>query len=97
MHLFRRDTAHGGTQPAAAMTTPFYFPCGKKFYDFSGKKDLYFNPACAPPNFIDYWWSSVGYYSPALCPSGYTIGCERWHFEQGPTVEPTETAMMCVP
>lgn len=90
--------AHSGTAPAAAMVTPFALPCGRDFYDFSFRRPHpYFRKECAPPNFNEYWWSSVGYYSPAVCPSGYTVGCTRWEDEQGPTVEATETAMMCVP
>ncbi len=79
------------------MTTQFDFPCGREFYDAKCKKEPCFRSSCAPPKFQEYWWSTVGYYSPAICPGGYTVGCTRWESGQGPKVEPTEQAMMCVP
>ncbi len=89
------ETAHGGITPAAAMPTPFAFPCGVKFLNFQQDPDM--RDKCAPPNFENYWKSSVGYYSPALCPEGYTAGCFRWNTAQGPPLETTETAVQCVP
>jgi hypothetical protein len=79
------------------MTTPFHLPCGRDFYDFKFQEEPYFKKSCAPPNFSKYWWDQAGFYSPAICPQGYTMGCTRWDSDQGPTVEPTETAMQCVP
>jgi len=43
------------------------------------------------------WPVRVGYYSPAICPSGYTAACSWYRTHQGPTPEPTETAMNCLP
>ncbi|KAF3928107.1 hypothetical protein AA313_de0203444 [Arthrobotrys entomopaga] len=53
---------------------------------------------CAPPYF-DQVWYSWGYYSPGICPSGYTIGCyptptDTLNFR---AIAPTETAALCVP
>ncbi|KAK5992251.1 hypothetical protein PT974_05652 [Cladobotryum mycophilum] len=93
----RETTAHKGTTPAAAMTTPFSFPCGPDFLDDKFQNDKEVRDTCAPPAWEEYWWSSVGYYSPAICPSGYTAGCLRWDSRQGPPVEATETAVQCVP
>lgn len=97
MWLQARSTAHEGTSPAGAMVTPFPFPCGRSFLNEQYQQDEAMRQRCAPPGFEDYWWSSAGYYSPAICPQGYTAGCFRWNSEQGPAVEPTETAVQCVP
>lgn len=93
----RTATVHHGTTPAAAMTTPFPFPCGHNFLNDQFQRNPEVRDKCAPPGFEQYWWSSVGYYSPAICPSGYTAGCFRWNSKQGPPVEATETAIQCVP
>ncbi|KAB5549664.1 hypothetical protein GE09DRAFT_180791 [Coniochaeta sp. 2T2.1] len=52
--------------------------------------------SCAPPHFHDVW--RLGFYSPGVCPSGYTIGCTYenqfgtpWSITRG------ETAGLCVP
>lgn len=97
MWVLWKDDGHDGTAPAAAMITPFSMPCGKEFYTEKPIGTRYYNDRCAPPNFDRYWWSGVGFYSPAVCPSGYTIGCSRWDAGQGPPVATTETAMQCVP
>ncbi|XWX01573.1 hypothetical protein V2A60_009601 [Cordyceps javanica] len=89
--------AHDGIAPAAAMPTPFDFPCGVNFLSSEFHKNQQLRDRCGPPNFDEYWWSTVGYYSPAICPRGYTAGCFRWNSDQGPPVEPTETAVQCVP
>lgn len=88
---------HNGIGPAAAMATPFDFPCGINFLSHEFHKNKHVRDVCGPPSFDDYWWSTVGYYSPAVCPRGYTAGCFRWNSDQGPPVEPTETAVQCVP
>ena len=100
MWVFQRgEEAHDGTAPAAAMTTAFSFPCGEPtdFFDGAYQQNPEQRQKCAPPNFEQYWWKSAGYYSPAVCPKGYTAGCMRWNLGQGPPVEPTETAVQCVP
>ena len=89
--------AHNGIAPAAAMPTPFDFPCGINFLSNEFHKNKHLRDVCGPPNFENYWWSTIGYYSPAVCPRGYTAGCFRWNSDQGPPVEPTETAVQCVP
>lgn len=91
------SVAHKGIAPAAAMPTPFDFPCGVNFLNDEFHKNKNLRERCGPPGFEDYWWSGVGYYSPALCPRGYTAGCFRWNSNQGPPVEVTETAVQCVP
>lgn len=86
-----------GTSPAGAMVTPFPFPCGLDFLNSQAQADQQAREKCAPPGFDVYWWSSMGYYSPARCPQGYTDGCHRWHSYQGPAIEPGETAVQCLP
>jgi hypothetical protein len=84
-------TAHNGLRPATAITTIFTFPCDRP--DFW---EVPLPEGCTPPAWNDYW-GGAAYYSPAICPSGYTICGERWDTRQGPNVEATETAMMCAP
>ncbi|KAI8722715.1 hypothetical protein NCS52_00416200 [Fusarium sp. LHS14.1] len=52
--------------------------------------------SCYPP---DYWtiWESFGFYSPGICPRGYTSGCKVTDSAYGGTVRPTETAAICIP
>ncbi|KAJ3466625.1 hypothetical protein MRS44_004189 [Fusarium solani] len=52
--------------------------------------------SCCPP---DYWtiWESFGFYSPGICPHGYTSGCTVTDSAYGGTVRPTEAAAICVP
>ncbi|KAL7621758.1 hypothetical protein AAE478_009085 [Parahypoxylon ruwenzoriense] len=49
---------------------------------------------CGPPGYTNYF--ETYYYSPALCPNGFTVSCSRYGEFQGPPVQPTETAMLCV-
>ena len=37
--------------------------------------EYYDTTSCAPPQYKSVWYDG-GYYSPAICPSGYTSGCE---------------------
>ena len=58
---------------------------------------------CFPVSYLEeYWHSGVGYYSPAVCPSGYTSACDVLHvstngFLWGPSLLPSETAYKCCP
>lgn len=52
---------------------------------------------CAPPNY-EAVFVNDGYYSPGVCPSGYTVGCQP----SGPSINnerilTDETVGMCVP
>ncbi|EPS38985.1 hypothetical protein H072_7242 [Dactylellina haptotyla CBS 200.50] len=55
------------------------------------------NDGCAPPQYEQIWYNN-GYYSPGICPSGYTVGCtaqgQTVNFE---TINAEETAALCVP
>ncbi|KAH7384498.1 hypothetical protein BKA66DRAFT_79747 [Pyrenochaeta sp. MPI-SDFR-AT-0127] len=42
------------------------------------------------------YFSSV-YYSPAICPAGYTVDCSRYETDQRPPVKTGETAVICCP
>ncbi|KAI1765663.1 hypothetical protein GGR53DRAFT_254036 [Hypoxylon sp. FL1150] len=89
---------HDGTPPVGALTTVWTakegcFPVSTRS---TTDIDMFWtnNPECAPPGYASYF--STYYYSPAICPSGFTVGCSRYGDFQGPDVEPTETAMLCV-
>ncbi|KAI1343274.1 hypothetical protein F5Y15DRAFT_369564 [Xylariaceae sp. FL0016] len=88
---------HDGTPPVAALTTIFTpsSGCWPITDDETSDIDTFWTTytSCAPPGYASYW--STFYYSPAICPSGYSIGCSRYT-DQGPPVEATETAMLCV-
>lgn len=51
-----------------------------------------FDTNCAPPHAEDIWMED-GYYSPALCFSGYTAGCSLSYR----AIKPGQTAYNCVP
>ncbi|KAK6537413.1 hypothetical protein TWF694_011600 [Orbilia ellipsospora] len=90
------ETAWGsGLRFAVPLTTIWTPPAGcdriVTFQD-NGATD-----GCAPPAYEMVWYNK-GYYSPGICPSGYTVGCTA----QGQTMnyEPIkagETAALCVP
>ncbi|KAI1073531.1 hypothetical protein F5B20DRAFT_501182 [Whalleya microplaca] len=90
---------HDGTHPVDALTT-IWTP-GPGCYPLSTAPSLDINSfwtkntECGPPRWTDY--IETYYYSPAICPSGWTVGCERYTSIQGPHVEASETAMLCVP
>ncbi|KAI0173007.1 hypothetical protein GGR52DRAFT_572812 [Hypoxylon sp. FL1284] len=98
--LARRQSSrdHEGTPPVAALTTIWTAPedCFPISKDPAEDIDLFWSsqPACGPPGYTSYY--DTFYYSPAICPSGFTVGCSRYAASQGPDVEPTETAVLCV-
>ncbi|KAH7237286.1 hypothetical protein B0J15DRAFT_570128 [Fusarium solani] len=61
-----------------------------------GDEHTTLDSSCYPP---DYWtiWESFGFYSPGICPHGYTSGCTVTDSAYGGTVRPTEAAAICVP
>ena len=84
--------------PAGALSTIWTPPCGTSAFAYTG-----FGPStCMPPNWYTYWEKLVGYYSPAICPSGFEPGCTRYGtptgtaLDQGPTEVAGETAWLCV-
>lgn len=99
---------HGGTVPLAALTTVFTPPCPTSWIITSSKQASQYpafptgGPAsCDPPD----WDRNIAdkafqYYSPAICPSGFTVGCfvtDARTTEGFPAIEAGETAAYCVP
>ncbi|KAJ2898332.1 hypothetical protein MKZ38_004004 [Zalerion maritima] len=90
---------HEGGPVAGSLTTIFTFPasCGPMIGGPRGQ-----NIDCAPPGWSVYtketWGWHQGFYSPAICPEGYTIACSRpLSGAHGPLPEWTEEAYMCLP
>ncbi|KAK0651050.1 hypothetical protein B0T16DRAFT_72595 [Cercophora newfieldiana] len=80
--------------PAAALSTIWDPPCGANAFVTPGSGPT----SCFPPNWSAYWGGDVGYYSPAICPSGFTPGCSKYASSgyQGPATVSGETAWLCV-
>src|SRR3569833_23694 len=77
------------------LTTIFTPPCGPVT---TGVGDV--SSSCLPPGFVDFYQAgnSLGWYSPGICPSGYTPACAPSSFpNQGDLIEQTETARLCAP
>lgn len=54
--------------------------------------------SCGPPGWYDTRAPKfVGYFSPGICPEGYTAACTWYATEQGPKPPSTETAYNCLP
>lgn len=62
---------------AGPLTTVFQTPdfCASSIWGDPMTPPLY-SSICMPPNFNNYWNWQIGYYSPGICPSGYTAACE---------------------
>ncbi|KAI5860946.1 hypothetical protein GGS23DRAFT_202576 [Durotheca rogersii] len=94
----RETDDHDGTPPAGSLTTIWSASPGCYPVSTSPTVDIdqfwSSRTQCGPPGYISYF--DIYYYSPAICPSGFTVGCSRYGSFQGPPVEPTETAMLCV-
>ncbi|KAK3368252.1 hypothetical protein B0H63DRAFT_528624 [Podospora didyma] len=88
--------------PVAALTSIWTPPCGSGSWfrpAFATRTTDNVAVSCPPPNWSAYWRGSngIGYYSPAICPSGLTIGCTRWAGDfHGPETLPGEEAWLCV-
>lgn len=53
--------------------------------------------SCGPDAFEQVWFND-GYYSPGVCPSGYTVDCTATGDSMnGETIQPEETVGLCVP
>ncbi|KAL8420244.1 hypothetical protein RB594_003140 [Gaeumannomyces avenae] len=91
-----RRGQHNGTPPAAALTTVWRPPCPGGPISWDRSRTVLprveaFSP-CLPEG-----WVTTGYFSPAICPSGYVSACGRFDAAQGPPVEAGETAVLCGP
>lgn len=62
---------------AGPLTTVFQTPdfCASSIWEYPLTPPLY-SSICMPPNFNNYWNWQIGYYSPGICPSGYTAACD---------------------
>lgn len=87
--------ADGGRHYAVPLTTAFTIPLGCRYP--LEDPDL---GRCQPDQFPVLWYGD-GFYSPGICPSGYTIGCTAGKSStpvlNGVVVEAEETAAICVP
>ena len=108
--LAMTTTTHSPYEPLAALTTPFVAPssCAHIYWRSDSKDDIITsgmldstNPieSCYPPR---YFSSTMGalfkYYSPAVCPSGWTgsiVVDEDWYWQI--TRKPGETIAFCCP
>ena len=84
--------------PAAALTTIWTPPCGIDRWYYEPTTSTAVPLSCKPPGWAAYWDDivSIAYYSPAICPSGFSIGCTRYHASQGPAPLSGESAYLCV-
>jgi len=86
------------------LTTVFTAPAACEYpfpSSFSGPA------SCVPENWVSAAQAPLGYYSPGICPAGYTVGCDAWtslrisYFEMSgvSTYLPSdgETAKLCIP
>ncbi|ORY58114.1 uncharacterized protein BCR38DRAFT_353317, partial [Pseudomassariella vexata] len=92
---------------AAPLTTVFTTPdfCAPLYWQDTVTPALS-SSICMPPNFQQYWVYKWGFYSPGICPTGYTEGCafpsslaisdNGTPFYGGPIVT-GETARICCP
>src|SRR3569833_3440239 len=85
--------------PQAALTTIFTPPafCGGYVDASSWLTGPTSSSSCLPPFHSGAGYYDEAYYSPAICPSGYTVDCTRFDDDQGPTPLPSETAVICCP
>lgn len=90
------------------LTTIFSPPCPVTWLITTTKVPSQYPPfpttgptSCDPP----FWADNIaqkgfGYYSPAICPSGFVVGCTASNDRSGegfPAITAGETAMYCVP
>ncbi|KAF7548174.1 hypothetical protein G7Z17_g7221 [Cylindrodendrum hubeiense] len=85
-----------GGHDIAPLTTAWAIPddCPSPVQLINGGATL--ASSCNPPDYKNVWYSH-GVYSPGICFSGYTSGCEHTNTNYGGPVKETETAVMCVP
>ncbi|KAI1871517.1 uncharacterized protein JN550_004511 [Neoarthrinium moseri] len=97
------------TGPFAALTTVFTPPCAITWLLTSSKIPSQYPPftagpvSCDPPSWADNLrLKGFGFYSPAICPSGFAVGpsCSitKTRIGEGfPAIQNGETAVYCVP
>ncbi|KAK8075968.1 hypothetical protein PG994_003240 [Apiospora phragmitis] len=69
-------TAATATRGAGPLTTVFTMPdfCQQPWWTFRDAPAVS-SSVCMPGNWVDYYGNRHGFYSPAICPQGYTEGC----------------------
>ena len=81
--------------PVAALTSVWTPPCGLDRW-YKTVTDQPVPESCLLPSWSAYWFrTGIGYYSPAICPSGFAVCHSRYDSGQGPEPLPGETAMLC--
>ncbi|KAF2281528.1 uncharacterized protein EI97DRAFT_438856 [Westerdykella ornata] len=94
-------TLHAGTPPVGALTTIWSPPAS-----CLPLVNHWLEGRCLPSSGGTYSQYNKIYYSPAICPSGYTVACTRPTTSfgiggssdfYGPPLEPSETAQLCCP
>ncbi|QDS75756.1 hypothetical protein FKW77_008595 [Venturia effusa] len=95
---FRTSSSTCSPSPVAALTSIFTPPA-----DCPSPLSTW-RPSCLPTKYSEYWTGtcslSISYYSPGICPSGYTGQPRPTDFAPGfggPPLSPEETAAMCCP
>ncbi|KAF4471586.1 transmembrane alpha-helix domain-containing [Fusarium albosuccineum] len=79
-----------GNYDIAPLTTVWTAAKGcPSIVQFGGDFDT--STSCYPPDYESVWYS-YGFYSPGICPEGYTSGCTPTD-----SLEASETAAICVP
>lgn len=69
-------TTTATTRGAGPLTTVFTMPdfCQQPWWTFRGTPAVS-SSVCMPGNWVDYFGNRRGFYSPGICPQGYTEGC----------------------
>ncbi|KAK8057095.1 hypothetical protein PG996_011032 [Apiospora saccharicola] len=102
------DPSTSATRGAGPLTTVFTMPdfCQQPWWTFKDAPAVS-SSVCMPNNWVDYFGNRRGFYSPGICPKGYTEGCylpetaakigetgKPWN---GGPILPGETARICCP
>ncbi|KAK8091520.1 hypothetical protein PG997_001881 [Apiospora hydei] len=102
------DPTTSAARGAGPLTTVFTMPdfCHKPWWTFSGTPAVS-SSVCMPGNWVDYYGNRRGFYSPGICPQGYTEGCylpesaasagTNGHPWNGGPILAGETARICCP
>ncbi|KAK8013237.1 hypothetical protein PG991_009508 [Apiospora marii] len=102
------DPSTSATRGRGPLTTVFTMPdfCQQPWWTYRDAPAVS-SSVCMPGNWVDYYGNRRGFYSPGICPQGYTEGCylpataarvgengKPWH---GGPILPGETARICCP
>lgn len=102
------DPSTSATRGAGPLTTVFTMPdfCQQPWWTFR-EAPAVSSSVCMPGNWVNYYGNRQGFYSPGICPKGYTEGCylpetaarigATGHPWNGGPILPGETARICCP